>query len=289
MANVQEDRLVIAKSPRLAGVLLLLVSVVGAVAFAAPSRDAAADSANPPAVYRAVVPGISGDSASPAPSTGSVSPLVTVQNVLTTLPGGLWVNGEVHNGLDTTIGSVSVTATASDPGGAVVATKTVNLGIDAIGAGQNGPFRILLPGALQANLKVAVTVNGYAILAGPALNDQVQISATGPRPLEIQTPDTTKHIIVVTISNNLAAIDGTITNNSGQAIVRPQVFVAVYDGDGHVAMLSTTSPVSVQYQTDPVVLAPGATGSFTVLVPIPDYYQVQGSVKLVGFLGPSGS
>ncbi len=269
----------------------ITVVAIGCLALAGSAPGAQADGSPAPALFRSFLPGISADSAVPGGQGPGLSPLVTTQNVSTWAPGGLWVYGEVHNGLPTTIAGVTVTATASDNAGNVVATHTSPASVDQIGAGSNGPFRILLAGATDPGLQVSTAVAGYAITAGPALTDQVTVTASGPRPWEIHTPDTAHHRDIITVSTTVQAIDGTITNNSTQPIANPQVFVAVYDGTGRVAMVSPAAPVSVAFQgTGPAVLNPGQTGSFTVLVPIPDFYQIQpGPAKLVGFLGPVGS
>jgi hypothetical protein len=267
---------------------MIAVAIVGWLALGATTGRVNADANPAPTVFRSFLPGISADSATMATPGTALSPLVTIQNVSTWAPGGLWVYGEVHNGLSTTVTGVTVTATASDIARNVVASRTALASVDQIGAGKNGPFRILLAGANQPGLQVTTVIANYTVAAWPAVTDQVTISSSGPRPLEIHTPDPTHHVDVVTTSTDLAAIDGTITNNSSQPIASPQVFVAVYDGAGRVAMLSTTGAVTMPYQgTGPAVLNPGQTGTFTVLVAIPDFYQVQGSTKLVGFLGPA--
>lgn len=271
----------------LAGLAAIAALAAGAV-VSGPGEVAHADGA-PSTPFRAFIPGLSGDSTTPASPVTSVSPLVVTQNITTWLPGGLWVNGEVHNGLDTPITSVKVTASAADPGGGGVVTRTARVAVDTISPGQNGPFRILLPGAIQPGLQVSTRVAGYTVSAIPSINDQLAFTAAGPRPLEIVTADPVKHILIVTISDNLVAIDGTIVNNSNQAIIRPQAFVAVYDGAGRVAMISNTVAVNIPYQADLPVLGPGQSGTFTVLVPIPDFYQIQGQVRLAGFLGAAVS
>lgn len=279
-------KLATARRAATALVVVTLVAAVGMGAFASSARtDASPTSAL--ANFHAFIPGIASDSGGTAqPSTPS--PLVSVQNVSTWVPGGLWVYGEVHNGLSTTISNVTVTATGLDSNGAVVISRTAPIAIDQVGAGSNGPFRILLAGALDPTYTFQTAVAGYQISATPSLNDQLTDTAAGPRPWEIQTPDTVNHKLITTVSTDLEAIDGTITNNSAQTITSPSVFVAIYDGSGKLAMTSSTSAVSAQYQdTGTVALSPGGTGSYTVTVPIPDYYQIHGPVRMVVYLAPT--
>lgn len=244
-----------------------------------------ADSSQPARPFHAFVPAIAADQASPDPAP-ALLPLVVTQGVTTSAVNGFWAYGEVHNGLDHAISDVMVAATFTAAPGSTPVTRTFQTRVHDIGPGGNGLFRISFSGPTSASTQLQTEVSSYRDATGPAVTDAVTTTFSAPTPQEFVISDPVTHKTRIVVSTDTYILNGTLTNHTDHALTALEVVVAVYDGDGNVAIVSLSSAISVMYADPavPAVLNPGQGGTYTVPLSIPAYLGIHGSPRIVGYV-----
>ena len=262
----------------LLGLLLTCAAVVSPALVNADSIQAARP-------FRTTLPAIAADSVSPAPAP-ALSPLVATQGVTTSAVNGFVAYGEVHNGLDHTITDVMVTATFTAAPGSAPVTRTFQTRVHEIGPGGNGLFRISFSGPTTASTQLQTVVSGYRDATAPAVTDAVSTTFSAPTPQEFVVSDPVTHKSRVVVSTDTYILSGTLTNHTDHALTNLEVVVAVYDGDGNVAIVSLSSAISTAYGDPavPAVLNPGQGGTYTVPLSIPAYLGIPGSPRIAGYV-----
>ena len=246
---------------RSVAVTAVIVATAALLSRALPAR---ADTA--PLPYHAVVPGLALDAGAATPTVTN-SALVTVGKLGRSTvngdgqPSGLTVYGEVHNGLDHPIGSVTVSVSA--PG---QAARTGVVAVDTIPAGGDGPFIAQMIGAPEDAGPLSATIAGFTDLTPAAAATTTSVYASGPGPMFVGDPDKVTGIRAT--ATNLLSITGSVTNTGASPIHVTEVVLAYYDADGNVSLVVSTSLISAQYPgADPARIAPGTAGNFQIAVP----------------------
>jgi hypothetical protein len=270
------------------GLVLNVALVTAAIAMpGSPARRA--DAADAP-VARAFIANVAAD----VPVTeGPGSPELVVAAHLgrSTIDGrgsptALTVYGDVHNGLDHPIANVRVSVTATWTGGSD--TRTATLPVQNVPAGADAPFTVLMGALDDAQAQLSATVIGFDAIAADQSIRGLLVNLGSPEAPPIGPPD--KVTGVVPLSDNLFAVSGVVGNTTDHAIRVDRVALAVYDGDGNVALVASTGAVTAAYPgPDPNVLAPGKSGTFTIYVPRATLLSVRGATITRGFVSAEPS
>jgi V8-like Glu-specific endopeptidase len=158
--------------------------------------------------------------------------------------GNIWVVGEVINGTSGTVDFVKVTAYFYSAPNQLLATDFGFACLNAMGAGGDSPYTVLLIDPPAAVHHVTVQVTDYY---SPPLLYQV------PPGLSIDIDSFHTDII------DYVHVTGTVQNNSAYTHDFVKVCSAFYDTDGRVVRTDFT-------YTDPSTLGPGGWGSFDSFV-----------------------
>ena len=80
-------------------------------------------------------------------------------------------------------------------------------------------------------------------------------------------------------------LSGAVTNTGPVSLTNIEVSVALYDGDGNVALVLQASTVSVPFEpAEGAKLRPGQTGTFAAQVATAELLAIAGSVRVVCFV-----
>jgi hypothetical protein len=218
-------------------------------------------------MYRAVAPGHAVDTGAGEAAPTAKAGAVTVGRLgRSTVNGegefaGLTVYGEVHNGLDHPIGSVTVAVRA--PG---QTTRTGAVALSSIPAGGDAPFLVDMIGAPADAGSLAAVITGYSDLAPADIATTLSTTISAPGPVFVGDPD--KVTGIRKTSTSVLGVSGYVTNTGDAPVHVNDVVVAYYGADGSIYLVASTTIVRSQYPADdPARLDPGSAGSFQVLVP----------------------
>ena len=186
--------------------------------------------------------------AATAAATATQTPLTGVQTrnsswLIAPVTGSAYVMGEVYNGTGAPIAFVEITANFYSASGQLLATDYSYADLTTIPSGSDSPFRVILFDPPEGIESVGIVVTDYSTNLYFPVVSGLTLEVTNTYTTSIDT----LHIV------------GTVKNNSGTTWDYVQPIVALYDETGRVIKTDFTF-------TEPGTLAPGASGTFDLLI-----------------------